>query len=1154
MKLKRAMTSSMFAVLMVAGNIRALPVQATSVSPQQLAQVTPRSLTGRLDENSQILNDGSYYNIHTFEGIVGQEITIDLVSRDFDAYLMLLGPSGNMTAENDDHGIIPASTASRIIIRLPETGTYQIIVNSSRSGETGHYILSWQSSESAPCVPVYKQPQSKSLSNLKNSDSLEVAQLTPELIEADRLGNLAAYLVRARCYEEAIPLAEEALTLYRIALGDTHHFIAGYLHNLAQMYVGVRRYREAETYFLESINIYYKQPEPLANYPTTFDLFNLSGLTQGRRTHNIVDSLNELSSLYREQGRYDEAESILQAMGSSAPAPIPETDSPELASLYLSQGRYDEAETLFFQSLADNLRRFGPPAVYGMLDKDDLDVSDLLMATEIDFSTGYVHHRTAASIGQIAYLYHLQGRNEEAEQFFLYAEKAVDYFIESPGLYLYTTREYTDKDVHGVFATILNSLGIFRSTQGRYREAESFYISSLELIYAAQFNAFTGNILGTLEDIDLSNYPFEFSINFARTLGNLANVYYFLGRHQEAEQIYQKLLDFYRQEFGKNHPNVSVQLSKLSIASQRVGDIEQSRNFLEQALAAEEYNLSLNLAVLADSQRQAYTATISGSTQRSLSLHLQSAPTSPEVAELALTTLLRRKGRILDASADSLQRLRQNLTSEDQATLDRLIDTQRQLANLTFNPPPDLVPEQYRARLSELEAEANQLETTLTRRSAVFRAETEPVTLAAVQAQIPANSVLVEYVRYQPFNVQDPQNSWGNPRYGAYLLFPDGRIEAVDLGNASEIDAVVESLTRLLQNPRVDFQARATAVIQVNLRRGRVENITNNIRSLIYDPIAAYLGNREHLLISPDSRLNLLPFEALQTEDGRYLVEQYQISYLNSGRDLLRLGGIESSNAPAVILANPDYDLAGVSGDISIGEVSNDLSQFRVQALPGTAREAEALRSLLPNAEILTEQYATEQALKQVQSPGILHIATHGFFLENQASPIPDNSLSIADTGSFRAFPGVNVAVENPLLRSGLALAGFNQRSSGSEDGVFTALEAANLNLSGTQLVVLSACDTGLGDIANGEGVYGLRRAFAIAGAESQLMSLWQVSDDGTQSLMARYYENLIAGVGRSEALRAVQLEMIQEGGEYAHPYYWAAFILSGNWQPLEGR
>ena len=113
-------------------------------------------------------------------------------------------------------------------------------------------------------------------------------------------------------------------------------------------------------------------------------------------------------------------------------------------------------------------------------------------------------------------------------------------------------------------------------------------------------------------------------------------------------------------------------------------------------------------------------------------------------------------------------------------------------------------------------------------------------------------------------------------------------------------------------------------------------------------------------------------------------------------------------------------------------------------------------------------------------------------------------------------------------------------------------LEVSQLNLFGTQLVVLSACETGLGEVANGEGVYGLRRAFALAGAETQLMSLWNVSDFGTQSLMARHYENFTAGMGRSEALREVQLEMIEQGGEYSHPYYWAAFILAGDWRPMD--
>lgn len=228
------------------------------------------------------------------------------------------------------------------------------------------------------------------------------------------------------------------------------------------------------------------------------------------------------------------------------------------------------------------------------------------------------------------------------------------------------------------------------------------------------------------------------------------------------------------------------------------------------------------------------------------------------------------------------------------------------------------------------------------------------------------------------------------------------------------------------------------------------------------------------------------------------------------------------------------------------------MAKLEFYALPGTAAEAEAIAPLFPDATVLTGNQATENTLKAVDAPRILHIATHGFFFDDvrlapNSNSLASSSFSNITPQSSRTTP----LVENPLLRSGLVLAGFNNRKSGAEDGVLTALEAANLDLKGTQLVVLSACDTGLGDIANGEGVYGLRRSFAIAGAESQLMSLWRVSDEGTQVLMARYYEKLKQGMGRSEALRAVQLELLDDPN-YNHPYYWASFILAGDWKPLE--
>ena len=140
---------------------------------------------------------------------------------------------------------------------------------------------------------------------------------------------------------------------------------------------------------------------------------------------------------------------------------------------------------------------------------------------------------------------------------------------------------------------------------------------------------------------------------------------------------------------------------------------------------------------------------------------------------------------------------------------------------------------------------------------------------------------------------------------------------------------------------------------------------------------------------------------------------------------------------------------------------------------------------------------------------------------------------------------------ENPLLRSGLALTGANQHEGGNgEDGILTALEAAGLDLWGTKLVVLSACETGIGDVQNGEGVYGLRRALVLAGAKSEMMSLWKVNDAATHDLMIEFYRRLESGTGRSEALRQVQLKMLKTNYRN-HPYFWAAFILSGDWRSL---
>ncbi|WP_237747977.1 CHAT domain-containing protein [Spirulina subsalsa] len=195
---------------------------------------------------------------------------------------------------------------------------------------------------------------------------------------------------------------------------------------------------------------------------------------------------------------------------------------------------------------------------------------------------------------------------------------------------------------------------------------------------------------------------------------------------------------------------------------------------------------------------------------------------------------------------------------------------------------------------------------------------------------------------------------------------------------------------------------------------------------VLMEPIRAQLGNTKQLLISPDGQLNLLPFAALVDEKGEYLVENYSITYLTTGRDLIRLQYTPPSQNPPLILANPDYIQANPSQTVaSRGEAkrSMDLAQLRVDSLPGAAEEGQVLATLLRDGVILTGNGATENVVKQTPSPRILHLATHGFFLPDieQSTP-PTRPVS---SGQSLSALGI---VENPLLRSGLALAGFNER------------------------------------------------------------------------------------------------------------------------------
>ncbi len=373
----------------------------------------------------------------------------------------------------------------------------------------------------------------------------------------------------------------------------------------------------------------------------------------------------------------------------------------------------------------------------------------------------------------------------------------------------------------------------------------------------------------------------------------------------------------------------------------------------------------------------------------------------------------------------------------------------------------------------------------------------------------------------------------------------------------------------------------------------------SDLRAALFDRLAPALGSRTRLLIAPDGDLSRLPFEVLPTADGRRLIDDYQISYLSCGRDVLRFGAVATGQPGGpLVVADPDFDLETVpmrepaqpkagfwsrllgrgkkatatpiqsvpalATTASSGRHSRDLDRdrgaYHFHRLPGTRAEGERIAALLDVSPWL-DATALEGRLKTAcRSPRILHLATHGFFLPDQQRDLNREGRGFGfDFGEFSgAKDGLarlsGPMMENPMLRSGLALAGANtwlkagNPPEEAEDGLLTAEDVTGLDLLATELVVLSACETGLGQVHVGEGVFGLRRAFVLAGAKTLVMSLWKVPDEPTRELMEDFYGRLLAGQGRAEALREAQLAM---KAKYPDPFYWGAFICQGDPSPL---
>ncbi|KAF0210105.1 MAG: hypothetical protein FD167_5410, partial [bacterium] len=405
-------------------------------------------------------------------------------------------------------------------------------------------------------------------------------------------------------------------------------------------------------------------------------------------------------------------------------------------------------------------------------------------------------------------------------------------------------------------------------------------------------------------------------------LNNLAVLYDKKGDYAKTEPLYLRALAIQEKVLGSEHPDVANSLNKLASLYKKRGDIEQAIKYKERADETRERELARNLISGSERDKLTYLTLTTRELDQTISLHLQSAFDDKRASRLALTGILRRKGRALDATTDNIATLRSRANKEDQALFDELYNARSQYSVQSLRGVGNTGIEQHKANIKSLEEQIEILEKKISIRSAEFRTLSQPITLDEVQKAIPDNAVLIEFISYQQY---DAKNDKGDRHYAVYVLVNSGEPLFADLGKAEAIEQAISKLRTVLPNVKTSIEKQ-------------VKPAAKTLDELVMKPVRALIGDKKRLLVSPDGVLNLIPFEALVDEKGKYLVENYEISYLASGRDLLRLQTKIDSKQPPVIIGNPDFGLITEARRIKEGSSIFDTIGFR--PLPATEVEA----------------------------------------------------------------------------------------------------------------------------------------------------------------------------------------------------------------------
>lgn len=946
----------------------------------------------------------------------------------------------------------------------------------------------------------------------------------------DILDHLAVFYEQNDQYDKSSKILAIALEASRRKYDDQDIEYAIELDKIANLQFKIGEYEKAEDNILEAIEILKDAKEESAqsyyaqSLITEATLLAIKGeydaaeenivrserlKSRGVKTIETsgIDTEDELAEVYLDIGRYHDAEDLIDATLDKKEERFGAASRHLNDPLLLSSrhkmivGDYTEAEKRARRAYNITTSIFGMESskitssmlqlariytVIGDYDQAKILLEDVIKIRKVQF--GDQHVDVARAISDLALVkYYNNEELVEIEELFLQAERII-------GKKLGGSNPY--------YAEILKNLATVYIAEGRYNEAFTFLddagrIWNKKIGKRNNINAATINILK-------------------------GDIYYKRKEYNQADDYYQDAKKLYERFFNDSHPEYVKVLSKLSKTYFMQGDIKRAQSSLEEVLA--NYNLFIKdyFPALSEREKAKFWNTIKQDYEFYNTLVISHNRNEDLIGKLYDNALLT-KALLLNSSIKIRQRILQSGDEELKGLYNDWL-SKKELLTYVLSMSTDQL-EENGVDPEALNKEVELLEKQLSEKSEDFSSgfENQVITWKEVKESLNPDEVALEMIRFRVFD----HNFTDSVMYAVLYVKNTGKRSKPQL---------------ILLNNGQDLETK-----YLKFYRNSIKYKLDDTYSYknFWQPIQEAIGAPSTIYLSADGVYNQINLESIALDDGSYVLDRSNIVLVSNTKDLftnkLKSKAVQEANI-AMMFGDPTFYIKSEPGRWA-GRASTTRggNPDVIGQLPGTQEEVKELKDLLRGNGWVTKEYmneaAVEDLVKKVDNPKIFHIATHGFFQ-------PDVELNTGDLGLNE-----NLAAENPLLKTGLLLAGagdiLNQTTSNYniEDGILTAYEAMNLNLDKTDLVVLSACETGLGELEAGEGVYGLQRAFLVAGARTIIMSLFKVSDEATQKLMVKFYSKWLETGNKRASFIEAKKEIRQE---YRDPIYWGPFIMIG--------